>query len=49
MFACSGVRLPLRLLQRMHAQTRLVQLSLPPSERGTTWSVVMGPLRVAQY
>ena len=50
MLACSGVRLFLRLLQRMHAQTRFSQVEAPPLLRGSTWSTVImrSPLRL-QY
>jgi hypothetical protein len=34
MFACSGVRLPLRVLQLRHAVTVFVHVSLPPREAG---------------
>ena len=38
MFACRGVRPPLRTLQSTHAQTMLSQVVPPPWLRGITWS-----------
>lgn len=46
--ASSGVRLPFRLLQAMHAATKLVQWSLPPRDFGNTWSTVSDSLQL-QY
>src|ERR1019366_2393865 len=39
MLASSGVFQPLRRLQSRHAVTRFSQVSSPPRERGTTWSM----------
>ena len=39
--ACSGVRSPLRALHRSHAATQLVQVDVPPCDRGSTWSTVI--------
>ncbi len=47
--ASSGVRLPLRLLHGMQAVTKFSQESVPPRDRGMTWSMVSGTERVPQY
>ena len=39
--ACSGARSPLRALHASQAATQLVQLDVPPCDRGRTWSIVI--------
>src|SRR5512146_1461018 len=38
MFACSGARLPFRVLQLRHAVTEFIHVSRPPRDAGTMWS-----------
>lgn len=43
-FACSGVRPPLRVLHFTQASTQFSQDEPPPCERGSTWSIVSSEL-----
>ena len=46
MCASAGVRLPLRVLQELHAVTQFSHVLAPPREMGLTWSRVRESLRL---
>ena len=48
MFACAGMRSPLRRLHGAHDATMLSHSDEPPLDRGMTWSTVSEE-RVPQY